>query len=77
MKRKQGNNYDEVVDKIYASLHFYADYEESFKIYTAVQPDHQLAKQETEEINKESLVPILDRYLSMLLLYLFTEFIFS
>ena len=54
---KQEKHYNEVVDKIYESLKLYADYEESYEIYKAAQPDPDLAKKEAEEkFAKEALV---------------------
>ena len=53
---KEGQHYDEVVDKVYESLQLVADYEKSFKLYEAAQPDSDLAKKEEEEkASKEAL----------------------
>ena len=53
---KQDQHYFEVADKIYKSLQLVAEYEESYKIYQAGQPDPELAKKEAEEkSSKEAL----------------------
>ena len=53
---KQENHYEEVVDKIYESLQLYADYEESYKLYMAAQPDPEREKKDAEEkFSKEVL----------------------
>ena len=39
---KQEQHYDEVVDKVYESLQLLADYEESYQIYKAAEPDTEL-----------------------------------
>ena len=46
---KQEQHYEEVMEKIYESLNLLADYEKSYKIYEAAQPDPDLAKKEAEE----------------------------
>lgn len=47
--KKQEEHYDEVVDKVYESLQLVADYEESYHLLKASQPDPDLAKKEAEE----------------------------
>ena len=46
---KEDEHYFGVTDKIYESLQFIADYEESFQIYKSAKPDPELAKREAEE----------------------------
>lgn len=53
---RQDQHYDEVVDNVYEIFELYADYEKSYKIYQAGQPDPELAKKEAEErSSKEAL----------------------
>ena len=54
--KKQEQHYDEVVDKVYESLQLVADYEESYQLYKAAQPDPELAKKEADEkASKEAI----------------------
>ena len=45
---EQQQHYEQVINKLYESLQLFADYEESFKIYKAAQPDPDLAKKEAD-----------------------------
>ena len=50
---KEEQHYHEVVDKVYESLQLVADYEKSFLIYEAAQPDPEHAKKEAEEKSRK------------------------
>ena len=53
---KQEQHYAEVMDKVYESLNLLAEYEKSYKIYEAAQPDPELAKKEAEEKASKALL---------------------
>ena len=50
---KQEQHYEEVMNKLYKSLKLFGNYEESFKIYKAAQPDPDLANKEAKEKAKK------------------------